>query len=317
MYSPCPFETSVHYFYWQQLDPFFCTIIIGIYPSSILTLYSGESSLLDSLPTMQSAKAKRVSFESTRTRYFEQQSNSPSDDIKKRWYTNEELSDCREEAKRTLEALQAVQGKLELVDSRFCLRGIEKFADLMAKIRTQKLVKQSILQQQRQQVKRVSNDSGDENDDDDDESSTVQTTCPEQLAVLSRYLSQPSRDIAHQYALLNAREAWKEDSDTEDLASSAADTRSPMVTPSKDTLPHDENTCTPIWISPVPPPPPSTLCSFPPSCPIKSHSTSPPPPTILPTELSSKTPRRLRTEDDAGEPIGRPTKRSCVLYSSQ
>ena len=265
---------------------------------------------------MESGKSKRVSFETTRTRYFEQQSNGHSDDIKKRWYTNEELSDCREEAKRTLEALQAVQGKLELVDSRFCVRGIEKFADLMAKIRTQKLVKQSILQQQRRQVKRTSNDSG------DDESSTVQTAaaCPEQLAVLSRYLSQPSRDIAHQYALLNARDAWKEDSDTEDLPSSSSDSRSsPVATPSKDSA--DENTCTPIWISPVVAASTSTHCSFPPSCPNSPHSNHhnhtllpPPPPPILPTDLSKT--RRLRSEDDSCEPK-RSNKRPCVFYSSQ
>lgn len=253
---------------------------------------------------MRSTKCKRVSFETTRTRYFEQ-SNCHSDDIKQRWYTNEELSDCREEAKRTLEALQAVQGKVELVDPRFCVRGIEKFGDLMAKIRTQKLVKQSILQQQRQ-VKKANEDGN------GDESSTAQATCPEQLAVLSRYLSQPSRDIAHQYALLNAREAWKEDSDDEEHPSSSDNKRSstPIATPIKKSLAHDENTCTPKWISPVPPT--STLSSFPPSCPSTSPSTSPP---ILPTELASKS-RRLRSEDDACEPI-RPSKRSCVLYSSQ
>lgn len=258
---------------------------------------------------MQSAKRKQVSFEIAQTRYFEQ-SNCQRDDIKKRWYTNEELSDCREEAKRTLEAVQAVQGKLELVDSRFCVRGIEKFADLMAKIRTQKLVKQSILQQQRQ-VKREINDSG------DDDSSTVQTTCPEQLAVLSRYLSQPSRDIAHQYALLNAVDAWKEDSSDaaeEHASTTTTDKKSPpLATPRKESRSQDENASTPIWISPVPPP--STLCSFPPSCPTShSHSTTTPPPPP-PTILSSKT-LRLRSEDETCDPI-RPSKRSCVHYWSQ
>lgn len=222
-----------------------------------------QESSVSVLSDARSLKRKRVSFESTQTHYFEQPWHS--EEKSQRWYTNEELSNCRQEAKQALEALQAAQGRLELVDSRFCLRGIEKFGDLMTKIRTQKIVKQSILQQQRQRKR----------DTKDGKKDDCIPTCPETLAVLSRYLTQPSRDIAHQYALMNATEA---------LDYIASTQQSEFETPRKDPQEQDPESLKEthaLWISPLPP-----------------SSTSHPITLFSPSITTSRT-RRLVSEDEA------------------
>ena len=82
--------------------------------------------------------------------------------------------------------------------SNVCFRGIEKFRDPMAKMKTQRLVKHYILRQQQQTSKA--------------------SCCPELLATLSRYLSQPSHEMAHRsayrLALLSAQEMMEMMEDT-------------------------------------------------------------------------------------------------------
>eukprot|EP00429_Kryptoperidinium_foliaceum_P056943 CAMPEP_0176096610 /NCGR_PEP_ID=MMETSP0120_2-20121206/48432_1 /TAXON_ID=160619 /ORGANISM="Kryptoperidinium foliaceum, Strain CCMP 1326" /LENGTH=265 /DNA_ID=CAMNT_0017430597 /DNA_START=80 /DNA_END=877 /DNA_ORIENTATION=+ len=146
-------------------------------------------------------RRKRVSFQTTCPSI---QHSLPGDttttttsleDIRSRWYSSEELQSSREDARLCLQALQAVQGRLECVDtSRYCLRGMEKFANVQAKIQTQRIHTDSILQQQSRSST--------------DRSSGV---CPEQLAALSRYLTQPSREQAHRFALLCAQELVEEE----------------------------------------------------------------------------------------------------------
>mmetsp|Transcript_7095 Transcript_7095/g.16605 ORF Transcript_7095/g.16605 Transcript_7095/m.16605 type:complete len:265 (-) Transcript_7095:279-1073(-) len=105
------------------------------------------------------------------------------------WYSVEDLQACREEAKNTIQQLQGrlEQGTLDSIPDHVCLRGIEKYADAAGKYRKQRIYIESILQQQRalQEQQRILKNN---------------TDAVENLANLSRYLSQASTELALFYA---------------------------------------------------------------------------------------------------------------------
>jgi len=174
-------------------------------------------------------RKKAVSFELAKTRYFGEFC-STVEDLKSNWYSEHELQETRDEARMCVVALHAAEGKLDRVNpTQFCLRGIEKFANLASKARLRRLLMTSILGQQQ---KRKRSSSMDE----------CRTTLPssgsdEELAALSRYLTQPSRDLAYSFGLLNAAkvsEQEEEDSsntgdDDSDSTSSAEHEKNEQV----------------------------------------------------------------------------------------
>eukprot|EP00525_Craspedostauros_australis_P013530 CAMPEP_0198119300 /NCGR_PEP_ID=MMETSP1442-20131203/25020_1 /TAXON_ID= /ORGANISM="Craspedostauros australis, Strain CCMP3328" /LENGTH=260 /DNA_ID=CAMNT_0043777735 /DNA_START=177 /DNA_END=959 /DNA_ORIENTATION=- len=100
------------------------------------------------------------------------------------WYSSDELEDCREDARFALEALHEPHA----IDERItCIRGLEKYGDMMGRIMGQRRLVASILAQQA-------------NDRSAAAASSKQS--PEEgLAAISRVLSQPSVQIAHYYAV--------------------------------------------------------------------------------------------------------------------
>lgn len=168
---------------------------------------SSSSALLGKIPN------KRVSFEIAQTQYFEQQrprSDEGGSNLDDRWYTSQELTHSREETRLALQALQASTAEeIGGSNTQFCFRGIEKFRDVIAKVQTQRLVKESVLRQQR--LSREATTDGDDKE--------RIKACPEQLAILSRYLSQPSKEIAHRLALVSAQETLQDIEDDEGLSS--------------------------------------------------------------------------------------------------
>jgi hypothetical protein len=156
-------------------------------------------------------KRKGVSFELAQTQYFGGMYYSTLDELKSKWYTEQELQESREEARMCVEALIAVGGKLDHVNTaQLCLRGIEKFANVTAKARARRLLMTSILGQQQQRKRRCT--APHSTDPTTGTTTTITTTTTvessaddqEELAALSRYLSQPSRELAHSFGLLNA-----------------------------------------------------------------------------------------------------------------
>jgi hypothetical protein len=157
---------------------------------------------------------KVVSFELAQTRYFGAVDYSTREELKSKWYTEEELQESRDEARRCVEALHAAGGKLDHVNpSKFCLRGIEKFANVATKIRARQLLMTSILgqQQQQQQKRRSSMSSSSSSCCSDDPLPETSMRLEEELAALSRYLSQPSRDAAYSLGLWNAHRVHHQD----------------------------------------------------------------------------------------------------------
>lgn len=205
----------------------------------------------------ESNRKRRVSFAATQTQFFAQSPHEPhgADDKSLRWYTAQDLLDCREEARQALHALHQANGDLQSVDhERHCMRGIEKFGDVVAKMQTQRILKESILNKQRQTKQEPFNDGN-------EQETKVVRACPEQLAVLSRYLSQPSRDMAHQFALANAKEALEDaDAHSTRLGSSGGDAEGQPQTPTDNRLRNSGVTMpecakdagVPVWISPKP-----------------------------------------------------------------
>ena len=94
------------------------------------------------------------------------------------WYSPQDLQPCRDEVRETIQQLQSSLQSGVLLEEEgedsVCLRGVEKYADAAGKYRKQRIYIESILQQQRL---------GGEN-----------------LANLSRYLSQASTELALFYA---------------------------------------------------------------------------------------------------------------------
>ena len=217
---------------------------------------------------------KRVQFAETQTLFFgtsslntttiindtnndEEETVEQQDDKRARWYTQEELVESREEARLALQALQQVQGDVHSVDpQRHCLRGIEKFGNVMAKLQTQRVLKESILTQQRQTKQEITTTTTATNE-------TSVKTCPEQLAVLSRYLSQPSRDLAHLLALASARELGH------DVKDSTFSSRPTTITTTR-----SKDETGPVWISPRPPANLMTSSAIPPTPSLLSPDTS-------------------------------------------
>jgi hypothetical protein len=172
-------------------------------------------------------KKKTVSFQLAQTMYFGSALLAATsctavseEELKSSWYTERELHESREEARRCLEALIAVGGKLDLLNSQsgeiFCTRGIEKFANVALKVRARRLLVTSVLGQQRRQ-----------------RTSTQWTNCgstttvglDEELASVSRYLTQPSRELAYSLGLMNAQHVYHDDDDATNSNANASSER--------------------------------------------------------------------------------------------
>lgn len=140
---------------------------------------------------------KRVSFAETQKAYCDP-SNSLVDKQKKRalcWYTNEELEESRVDARQAIDALHRVGGEFEAVDdSKHCIRGIEKYADMVEKVTLQKRLVDSVLHQQ------------------DLNRQTRASTGEDQIAFISCMLSDPFKEVAKYHANKNANEV-KSDED--------------------------------------------------------------------------------------------------------
>lgn len=140
--------------------------------------------------TMTMRETKRVSFASTQTLFFRPDYLTSEERKVLCWYTNEDLEHSRSETMEALRRLKEVDGNIDALDKAagICLRGIEKYADAVAKYRNQKLFVDSVLRQQtanRQSAAKVAE---------------------EHLATLCRYMSQPSKEMALFYASRSAEE---------------------------------------------------------------------------------------------------------------
>jgi hypothetical protein len=138
-----------------------------------------------SMTRMNKDEKKKVSFSSTQTLFISVQCLSSDERKKLCWYTQEDLHHSRTEVRDAIRVLQSMEGNMDAVDKsqdNICLRGIEKYADAVGKYRNQRLFIESVLQQH--------------------------ATRPdaESLAILSRYMSQPSTKIALFYAAKSAAE---------------------------------------------------------------------------------------------------------------
>eukprot|EP00934_Nitzschia_sp_Nitz4_P004545 Nitzschia sp. Nitz4//scaffold18_size181773//53179//53919//NITZ4_001908-RA/size181773-processed-gene-0.227-mRNA-1//-1//CDS//3329539990//4535//frame0 len=172
---------------------------------------------------------KQVSFSEAQTIYFSQNVEqvadendsttapaTPLDQKRAFWYSSEDLVASREEAKLALQALQAANGRVECVSPEHCTRGLEKFVDAMAKVQGQRVLKESVLRQQLM--------------------THPKKPCPEELAAVSRYLSQPCKEQAYHFAILNAIEVLDVDcdddeSDDESIGDMTPHLLSPMDAP--------------------------------------------------------------------------------------
>ena len=120
---------------------------------------------------------KRVSFATTQTAYCNPHQLTVEERKQLCWYTENELNPSRNDAREAMEILQSSSGTcfVRLVPADVCIRGIEKYADTMAKVTGQRRLIQSVLDQQKK--------------------------CPpETLGEISRYLSQPFKDLARYFA---------------------------------------------------------------------------------------------------------------------
>ena len=162
--------------------------------------------------------AKRVSFTTVKEEeeghcYNEEDDLSKGERKALCWYSEDELSDSREDARLAVEALQKVDGDFDAVDqSKYCLRGVEKYADVAIKVMLQKRLVDSVLhQQETNRTKRIK--SGEEH-----------------IALVSKMLSQPFKDVAQYHALRNAEQVLhSEDSSTPTPASPEPCDRSAAV----------------------------------------------------------------------------------------
>lgn len=144
---------------------------------------------------------KQVRFCVQQTAYFSN-SQPPLEQHERKalcWYSDAELGPSRDDARRAIEALQ--ERAEDLLTMRYdatdgvCLRGLEKYADAAAKFAGQKRLVCSVLQQQY-----VNNKA-------------------DHVALVSRTLSQPFKDVARYYAAKSAEEASAdEDGETDNEA---------------------------------------------------------------------------------------------------
>lgn len=137
--------------------------------------------------------SRKVSFATSQKAYC-----NPScldEEQKDSWYSQKDLADSREDARKAMEALHQVEGNLEMVDqTEICLRGIEKYADVAQKIMLQKRHNESILRQQETNRQNGSKSAGEDH-----------------IALISRLLSRPFKDLALYYAAQNALHVQEED----------------------------------------------------------------------------------------------------------
>lgn len=105
------------------------------------------------------------------------------------WYSDSELVPSREDARLAMSALHEVDGDVDAVhpNKGVCLRGLEKYADAVVKVMMQRRLIESVLRQQR--LNRDKKMVGDEH-----------------IANVSRYLSQPFKDVARYYAVKTAED---------------------------------------------------------------------------------------------------------------
>jgi hypothetical protein len=176
--------------------------------------------------TEASTRSKKVSFCDTQTAYFRNPS-LPSISAQERksvcWYSEQELVPSREDAREALQALHAIMNKknndpnhidgspppqghavhnhnTSSTPTDVCLRGIEKFSNPAEKVRGQRTLMESVLNQQT-----VNRNQG--------------TKCGDvQLATVSRYLSQPFKDVARYYAMQH----WNATTSTTSTATTTA-----------------------------------------------------------------------------------------------
>jgi hypothetical protein len=176
---------------------------------------------------MNMNQKKRVMFELQQTAYFSDAGDSSStsslettnhdddhDEYVSCWYSDRELHQTRDDAFQCILSLQKrlIQegdnfssisiDALEIPcphdpSQLLCLRGIEKYADAAVKFAGQKNHVRSVLRQQAINNKR------------------------EHMALVSRTLSQPFKDVARYYALKSAEEQeaqWKQEAEQSDVA---------------------------------------------------------------------------------------------------
>ena len=136
--------------------------------------------------------SRKVSFATTKKAYC----NPPclEEEKESSWYSLKDLVDSREDARKAMEALHQVEGNLEMVDqTQICLRGIEKYADVVQKVTLQKRHSESVFRQQ-ETNRQTGSKSGEGH-----------------IALISRLLSQPFKDVALYYAAQNALHVQEED----------------------------------------------------------------------------------------------------------
>ena len=121
---------------------------------------------------------KRVSFSITQTAYCNPHQLTVEERKQICWYSEDELVPSRNDARQAIEVLQNGEtGEcfVRLVPADVCIRGIEKYADAMAKVTGQRRLIESVIGQQKK-------------------------CAPETLGDISRYLSQPFKDLARYFA---------------------------------------------------------------------------------------------------------------------
>jgi hypothetical protein len=136
--------------------------------------------------------SRKVSFATTQEAYC----NPPCLEEQKEssWYSQQDLTVSREDVRKAMEALHQVEGNLEMIDqTQICLRGIEKYADLVQKVVLQRRHSESVLRQQ------------------DTNRETRSKSGADHIALISRLLSQPFKDVALYYAAQNALHVQEED----------------------------------------------------------------------------------------------------------
>jgi hypothetical protein len=130
--------------------------------------------------------AKRVSFGKTQKVYGDPHNLSKEARKHLCWCSEADLEDSRIDAKMAIEALQEANGNFEAVDESICIRGIEKYGDVIAIAVLKKRLINSVLAQQ------------------NTNRTTGSTSGEQNLAVISRILSQPATQIAQIHATDNA-----------------------------------------------------------------------------------------------------------------
>jgi hypothetical protein len=186
----------------------------------LLFLLSHQSSIktMKSSSILAMKERKKVSFASTQTLFFSTDYLTLDERKCLCWYSTEDLKHSRSETMEALKVLKEVDGNIDAIDisTGVCLRGIEKYADAVTKCRNQRRFIDSVLQQQ------ITN------------RQSASKSPDEHLAILCRYMSQPSREMALFYAARCAEELriirqLEDQGKTEELSSSSSSHSSPLI----------------------------------------------------------------------------------------